>query len=102
MQSDWFDAAAEAVMFRELGIHDTRGQGLASPEEIDSIIEAALAEMPVKGVTGKDAPPFLLSRVAEVTKGRSLAANIQLVYSNAKLAAQIASEFSCLCAGARE
>ena len=66
------------------------------PAEIDSVIDAALAEMDVIGITGKKATPFLLSRVAEVTQGRSLAANIQLVYNNAKLAAQIASEFSLL------
>lgn len=72
------------------------------PEEIDAVIAAALAEMSTAGITGKQTTPFLLSRVAEVTEGRSLAANIQLVYNNAKLAAQIASEFSHLCAGGRE
>ncbi len=72
------------------------------PEEIDAVIAAALAEMSTGGITGKQTTPFLLSRVAEVTEGRSLAANIQLVYNNAKLAAQIASEFSHLCAGGRE
>jgi pseudouridine-5'-phosphate glycosidase len=64
------------------------------PVEIDQVIDAALAEMHVNGITGKKATPFLLSRVAEATQGRSLAANIQLVYNNAKLAAQIAAEFS--------
>jgi pseudouridine-5'-phosphate glycosidase len=69
------------------------------PEEIDSAIDAALAEMKLQGFTGKEVTPFLLSRVAEVTKGRSLAANIQLVYNNSQLAAQIAAEFSHLSAG---
>ena len=67
-----------------------------NPAEIDGVIDAALAEMSVNGITGKKTTPFLLSKVAEVTKGRSLAANIQLVYNNAKLAAKIASEFSLL------
>jgi pseudouridine-5'-phosphate glycosidase len=66
------------------------------PAEINGVIDAALAEMGVRGITGKETTPFLLSRVAEVTRGRSLAANIQIVYNNAKLAAQIASEFSLL------
>ena len=39
---------------------------------------------------------FLLARVAEVTEGKSLAANIQLVLNNARLAAKIAAEYSAL------
>jgi pseudouridine-5'-phosphate glycosidase len=43
------------------------------------------------GITGKDTTPFLLARIAERTDGRSLAANIELVANNAKLAAEIAT-----------
>ena len=38
-------------------------------------------------------PPFLLARVAEITGGDSLASNIQLVYNNARLAAQTAAAY---------
>lgn len=58
--------------------------------EIDAVINEALNETADRGITGKDTTPFLLSRIAERTEGRSLAANIQLVLDNARLAAEIA------------
>ncbi len=64
--------------------------------EIDAVIDAALREMQEEGITGKDATPFLLSRIAATTGGRSLAANIELVFNNAQLASQIAVEYSHL------
>jgi pseudouridine-5'-phosphate glycosidase len=59
-------------------------------------IERAVAEANAKGIHGKDVTPFLLQRITEITGGRSLAANLQLVLHNARLAAQIAKEFSKL------
>jgi len=50
--------------------------------------------MQAQGVSGKDSTPFLLARIAEVTQGKSLESNIQLVYNNAALGARIASELS--------
>jgi len=58
---------------------------------IDSAINQALAEMEEQGVAGKESTPFLLARVAELTGGNSLASNIQLVFNNARLAAEIAA-----------
>lgn len=58
---------------------------------IDSAINQALAEMEEQGVAGKESTPFLLARVAELTGGDSLASNIQLVFNNARLAAEIAA-----------
>ena len=63
--------------------------------EIDETIEQALSELSQSTIKGKDSTPFLLAKVAEITGGRSLAANIELVYNNAKLAAQIAAAY-CL------
>ena len=60
------------------------------PAEIDKVIEEAIEQMNRDGITGKDTTPFLLARIAEQTGGSSLDTNIQLVLSNAKLAAQIA------------
>ncbi len=60
-------------------------------EAIDSAINQALAEMEEQGVGGKESTPFLLARVAELTGGNSLASNIQLVFNNARLAAEIAT-----------
>jgi pseudouridine-5'-phosphate glycosidase len=65
-------------------------------EEIDGIIDEAIAEMNERGVTGKETTPFLLARIADRTEGRSLNANIELVLNNAKLAAGIAVNYSRL------
>ncbi|GGO85711.1 pseudouridine-5'-phosphate glycosidase [Marinobacterium nitratireducens] len=57
---------------------------------IDAAIEHALQEADEQGIHGKATTPFLLARVAELTGGDSLEANIRLVLNNARLAAQIA------------
>ena len=59
---------------------------------IDSAIDGALADCKAQGIKGKETTPFLLARIAEVTKGSSLSANIQLVYNNVAVAAKIAAE----------
>ena len=58
---------------------------------INAAIEQALAEADQKGVHGKQCTPFLLAKVKDLTGGDSLAANIQLVLNNAKLAALTAA-----------
>ncbi|NRF69458.1 pseudouridine-5'-phosphate glycosidase [Aquincola sp. S2] len=68
-------------------------------EAIDRAIAQALDEARTQGIAGKAATPFLLARVNELTGGVSLAANIQLVLNNARLAAQIARAFSALSSG---
>jgi pseudouridine-5'-phosphate glycosidase len=60
-------------------------------DEIGVVIDEAIREMGRLGITGKDTTPFLLARIAERTDGRSLAANIELVVNNARLAAEIAT-----------
>ena len=62
-------------------------------ETINAAIDQAIAECNEKGIKGKETTPFLLARVAELTGGNSLASNIQLVYNNAKLAAQTAVHY---------
>jgi len=54
------------------------------------LIEAALAAAQAQGIAGKAVTPFLLARVLDATRGRSLSANIALVLNNARLGAQIA------------
>ncbi|EPJ44253.1 MAG: pseudouridine 5'-phosphate glycosidase [Osedax symbiont Rs2] len=63
---------------------------------IGKTIDKALIDMQQQGVFGKQSTPFLLARIAEVTQGKSLEANIQLVYNNAQLGAEIAIEMSAL------
>lgn len=58
--------------------------------QVDAAIAQALAEAAARGITGKASTPFLLQRVNELTGGQSLAANIQLVLNNARLAAKVA------------
>jgi pseudouridylate synthase len=57
---------------------------------INQAIEKALEEAVAKNITGKAITPFLLSRIEQLTAGKSLEANIQLVYNNARLAAEVA------------
>ena len=72
--------------YRVLGITRSR-------EVIDAAINQAVAECEAKGIKGKETTPFLLARVSELTGGDSLSSNIQLVFNNAKVAAQTAVEF---------
>ena len=63
---------------------------------IDQAIEQALRDAQVLKVGGKESTPFLLARVSELTGGDSLAANIQLVLNNARLAAAIGADLVAL------
>ena len=57
---------------------------------IENAISLALAEAGRLGIAGKRITPYLLEKIAQVTGGRSLAANIALIKNNASLAAKIA------------
>ncbi len=59
-------------------------------EDITPAIEAALVEAEAQGISAKEVTPFLLDRIFQITEGRSLASNIALVLSNARLGAAIA------------
>ena len=65
-------------------------------DEIGTIIDQALADMDRLGITGKDATPYLLGRIVEITEGASLKANIALVEHNARLGAAIATACAAL------
>ncbi len=65
-------------------------------ETMDLTIKEALMECEEKGVTGKRVTPFLLDRVRELTEGRSLYANIQLVINNAAVGGEIAAALEAL------
>ncbi len=59
-------------------------------ERMEAHIQQALAEADARGVKGKAVTPYLLQRVAELTGGESLEANVALIKSNAAMAARIA------------
>lgn len=60
-------------------------------DQAEAAIEQANAEARRKRLRGAALTPYLLSRVAELTQGASLAANMALLANNARVAARIAS-----------
>ena len=89
-----------AAAFRaklEMGLHGGMLVTNPIPEEysmpadvINRAIDQAIADANRQGIHGKETTPFLLARVKDLTGGDSLAANIQLVLNNARLAARTA------------
>ena len=61
---------------------------------INQAIEDAISIAEKKGIKGKKITPFLLEKIGKLTEGKSLEANIQLVYNKAKLATKIAIAFA--------
>lgn len=57
---------------------------------IEEAIQQSLKEVEEKHLVGRDITPYILKRVAELTEGKSLAANLALVKNNARVAAEIA------------
>uniref|UniRef100_A0A3Q1J5F9 Carbohydrate kinase PfkB domain-containing protein n=1 Tax=Anabas testudineus TaxID=64144 RepID=A0A3Q1J5F9_ANATE len=66
----------------------------AAGQQVEDAIQAALTEASAKGITGRDVTPFILQRVNELTKGKSLQANIALIHNNARVGSQIACALS--------
>lgn len=58
---------------------------------INGIIDQAVKEAEESNIIGKDSTPFLLAKIQELTEGKSLKANIELVKHNAKVGAQLAA-----------
>ena len=61
-----------------------------SLDDVEPLIEEALAEAERRRVTGQAVTPFVLSFLHERSEGRTLAANRELVVANAGLAAEVA------------
>lgn len=64
------------------------------PDTISSSIDEACREAGRLGIKGKSLTPFLLDKIQKITGGRSLEANIRLVYNNAALGSQVACRLS--------
>lgn len=60
----------------------------------DRTLQAGLAAADADGVRGKDVTPYLLGFFHRETHGASLATNVALVLSNARLAAAVASSYA--------
>jgi pseudouridine-5'-phosphate glycosidase len=97
-------AAAARVLAAHWGLGGA-GVVLAQPVAAEAALDlaafaAALAEAERRaeaaGVRGPAVTPFLLARLAELTGGRSLAANRKLIVANARLAAEVAGQLTAL------
>ena len=62
-----------------------------SPIYINRIVDKAILEATKKGIKGKKLTPYLLSRINELSEGKCLRANIELVKNNARVGAKIAT-----------
>ncbi|HWO44934.1 MAG TPA: pseudouridine-5'-phosphate glycosidase [Methylomirabilota bacterium] len=81
----------------------TRGVVIAIPppaelEGAEELVQRAVREL--ADVTGPDLTPRLLARIAELSNGKSLDLNVDLVVNNARVAARVASAFAGLRKGA--
>ena len=63
-----------------------------SMEYMNKKIEEAVRAAEKEGIKGKKLTPYLLNKIKELTGGKSLQANIELVKNNARVAAKIAYE----------
>ena len=93
------EIAAAFVAQREMGLKAGMLVTNPIPEEyamdaniINGAIDMAVAEAVRKGIHGKETTPFLLAKIKDITGGDSLDSNIQLVFNNARLAANVACE----------
>ncbi len=59
-------------------------------DEMSVLIDLALKDAARSGIIGKELTPYLLGRIVELTKGRSLVTNRALALNNVKLGAEIA------------
>ncbi len=64
--------------------------------KINKIIDESIVDLTKNKITGKQATPYLLKKIAKQTKNKSLEANISLAINNIKLGAKIAKEFNNL------
>ena len=60
---------------------------------INKFIDQAINDAKKANIHGKDTTPFLLKAIADATCGKSLEANIALIYNNAKIGSLIAKEY---------
>jgi pseudouridine-5'-phosphate glycosidase len=86
------EAARVARAHWELG---GNGLLLARPpdeslDDVEPLIEQALAEADSRTISGQEVTPFVLAYLHEHSGGRTLAANRELVAANASLAAEVA------------
>ena len=99
------DEVAAMLAARERVGTTGRGMVLANPiaaeEELDRdlhdrLLESGLAAAGREGIHGKDVTPYLLDWFHRESRGESLRANVALVRSNARVAAEVAAAYAGL------
>ena len=100
---DAHDAARLATVHWGLGLATGLVIAVAVPveaalprDEADRAIAQAISDSQSAGVHGPAATPWVLARVAELTNGRSVVANLALIENNARVAAEIAAALTVL------
>jgi pseudouridine-5'-phosphate glycosidase/pseudouridine kinase len=96
---------AAAIIYAHLNLPLTSGLHFANPvpeeasipkSEMDVFIEKAIEQAEAAGATGKDNTPYILSKIKELSKGRSLGANRALICANVKRGTIVAKELAAL------
>jgi pseudouridylate synthase len=93
------EAAQIAQAHWQLGRHSSILLGRPAEDSLDDVeplIERALAEASGQGVAGQQVTPFVLSYLHRESGGRTLAANRELIAANARLAAEVAVAYEHL------
>lgn len=92
---DLFHAQEELKLDRALLVTVPVPADFAVPaDELKQTLDAALMHAEQRSISGRELTPFLLSRMAETSKGATIRANIALLENNARVAAEIARAFS--------
>ncbi len=95
------DIAKMILINQKLKIHSGIVVAVPNPEPlnedfINNVIASAVLEAELQNITGPKITPYILSRIEQMSKGKSLESNIALVLNNAKIASEIATEVSRL------
>ena len=69
--------------------------------QMESLINGALAAADAQGIRGKEVTPYLLEYLSRASSGATLKANIDLLVSNARMAARIAVAYAAIVCGPR-
>ncbi len=93
------EAAQVARTHWRLGRHTSILLGRPAEDSLDDVeplIQRALADARDQGVAGQQVTPFVLSYLHRESGGRTLAANRELIAANARLAAEVAVAYAAL------
>ncbi|EIN13804.1 indigoidine synthase A-like protein [Punctularia strigosozonata HHB-11173 SS5] len=101
---------AARILHSQAALNMTTGALFAAPipsayhgvgAELQAAVEQAVRESEENGMSkrGKEVTPWLLARVGDLTRGKSLASNVALIENTAKIGGQIAAAYSQLVGG---